>query len=55
MTDLQSERRRALMFLCMGNSLATFILAGLGYIVRRQMQRPVSTLARQVTGANEHR
>jgi signal transduction histidine kinase len=50
-SDLQSERRRALWFLLAGNALATAFLAGLGYLAMRQMLRPVSTLAQQMAGA----
>ncbi len=50
-TDLQTERRHALLFLLLGNSLATLILAGLGYLAMRQMLQPVTTLARHMTGA----
>lgn len=50
-SDLQNERRRALWLLLAGNTLATAFLAGLGYLAMRQMLRPVSTLARQMAGA----
>lgn len=49
-SDLQAERRRALWFLLAGNALATGVLAGLGYLGMRRMLRPVSTLARHMTG-----
>ncbi|WP_297772299.1 HAMP domain-containing sensor histidine kinase [uncultured Roseovarius sp.] len=50
-SDLQRERWRALWLLLVGNTLATAILAGLGYIAMRQMLRPVSTMAQQMAGA----
>lgn len=50
-SDLQSERRRALWLLLSGNALATLVLAGLGYVAMRRMLRPVSTLAQQMAGA----
>ena len=50
-TDLQSERRRAFWLLLVGNALAIAMLTGVGYVGMRQMLRPVSTLARQMAGA----
>jgi len=50
-SDLQQERWRALWLLLIANALATTILAGLGYVAMRQMLRPVSRLARQMSSA----
>lgn len=47
-SDLQNERRRAVLLLFFGNALATGILAGLGYVALRQMLRPVTILARHM-------
>jgi signal transduction histidine kinase len=48
-SDLLAERRRALLLLILGNAVAVGILALAGYFAIRQMLRPVSTLARQMT------
>ena len=48
-SDLLTERRRALMLLVLGNAVAIGVLAMAGYAAMRQMLRPVSTLARQMT------
>lgn len=48
-SDLLTERRQALMLLILGNALAIGVLALAGYFAMRQMLRPVSTLARQMT------
>ncbi|MFO7920462.1 HAMP domain-containing protein [Rhodobacteraceae bacterium W635] len=50
-SDLQQERWRALWLLLLGNTLATCILAGLGYVAMRRMLRPVSSIARHMSGA----
>lgn len=49
-SDLQRERARTLWILLAANTLATSILAGLGYIVMRHMLRPVSNLAQKMAG-----
>lgn len=48
-SDLISERRRALVFLLLGNALAIGVLTLGGYAAMRRMLRPVSMLARQMT------
>ncbi len=49
-SDLLEERRQALWFLILGNAMATGLLSLAGFAVLRKMLRPVSTLARQMTG-----
>lgn len=48
-SDLLTERRQALLLLILGNAVAIGVLALAGYVAMRQMLRPVSTLARQMT------
>lgn len=48
-SDMVTERRQALILLILGNALAIGVLALVGYFAMRQMLRPVSTLARQMT------
>lgn len=47
--DLLSERRQALLYLIMGNAIATGILSVAGFLAIRRMLKPVTTLARQMT------
>lgn len=47
--DLLSERRQALLYLIMGNAIATGFLSMAGFLAIRRMLRPVTTLARQMT------
>ncbi len=46
--DLVTERRRAGLYLLVGNALATGVLALGGYFAMRRMLRPISTLARHM-------
>lgn len=48
-SDLLTERRRALILLILGNSIAIGVLALAGYLAMRRMLGPVTTLARQMT------
>lgn len=48
-SDLLSERRRALLFLIMGNAIAIGLLSVAGFLAIRKMLQPVTTLARQMT------
>ncbi len=48
-SDLLSERRTALMSLILGNALAVGFLSLAGFVAIRNMLRPVTTLARQMT------
>lgn len=48
-SDLQAERRQALVFLILGNALIISLLALAGFVVLRRMLRPVTILAYQMT------
>ncbi|GGB49060.1 hypothetical protein GCM10011316_21500 [Roseibium aquae] len=47
--DLLSERRKALLFLILGNAIATGLLSVAGFFAIRKMLQPITTLARQMT------
>ncbi|MFB9151081.1 sensor histidine kinase [Roseovarius ramblicola] len=47
--DLLSERRRALLYLIVGNAIAIGLLSFAGFLAIRKMLQPVTTLARQMT------
>lgn len=47
--DLLSERRRALLYLIVGNAIAIGLLSFVGFLAIRKMLQPVTTLARQMT------
>lgn len=51
-TDLQSERRRALLYLLAGNGLATLVLAAGGYFAVRRMLFPLRLLAGHMAKTN---
>ncbi len=44
-SDLAAERRRAALYLLLGNALATVLIALGGYLAMRHMLRPIATLA----------
>lgn len=48
-SDLLSERRRALLYLIMGNAIAIGLLSVAGFLAIRKMLNPVTSLARQMT------
>ncbi|GMG85081.1 hypothetical protein LNKW23_42970 [Paralimibaculum aggregatum] len=49
-TELLAERRRALLYLVLGNAAATVLLAAAGYLVVRRMLHPVSLIAAHMRG-----
>ncbi|MCM2563334.1 HAMP domain-containing histidine kinase [Lutimaribacter sp. EGI FJ00015] len=48
-SDLLTERRRAVLILIFGNAVAIGLLSLAGFVAMRTMLRPVTTLARQMT------